>query len=36
MDKVALVSMGLSLIIPFLLFAVERGVKLQALRAAAA
>ena len=31
MDRVALVSMGLSLIIPFLLFAVERGVKLNAV-----
>ena len=31
MDKVALVSIALSLLIPFLLFAVERGVKLQAV-----
>lgn len=33
MDKVALISMGLSLVIPFLLFVVERGVKLKAIRA---
>ena len=33
MDKVALLSMGLSLVIPFLLFVVERGVKLKAARA---
>jgi predicted MFS family arabinose efflux permease len=33
MDKVALLSMGLSLVIPILLFVVERGVKLKAARA---
>lgn len=36
MDRVALLSMGLSLAIPGLLFVVERGVKLNARRAAAA
>lgn len=33
MDRVALLSMGLSLLIPVLLFVVERGVKLKAARA---
>ena len=32
MDKVALVSMAMSLVIPFLLYAVERGVKLKSVR----
>lgn len=33
MDRVALTSIGLSLVIPFLLFVVERGVKLRAAQA---